>query len=453
MNTIIDLRSDPVAPLVRAADGCPELNPAPSKHTPALVWWLRINFAAMVLSVVPTALRLAGSFRVNDTWHYSATEWLTNNSAGVTRRGLIGDVLLAVPVVDTRTALVTMALVLTVVGSVGFAALVGRAVRVSGSPWPLVFWLLPGGLIMGALQADLHGLEIGLTDFRLRREALFLAILLAVVLATLRWPSRRWWPAIAVPAAGVLAASVFVHEGFAAVTGAVVAYYLLWVHPNPPAKAISIPQFGRVQQHSVPTILVFLAPTVVCLGFVMALALNGSGDLKSIWFAVDPTTRDWVREQTMTLWGVDTQVPMAIWFLGEDAAAGLGWVHAAYFQSSLWMAWATTATVMAGWVALAAWLVDATRVSVIRALTILGILAVLMLPMFAVAIDWGRWLAFIVLVASVLILGNPAGVEGRQKSPLVRSLAVLVGCTLVVAAVAIELPALGGDIWLAQLFA
>lgn len=437
MTLVARVGNGPNVPVVKHGDAPSVFRQTRVANRTSRVWWLRLNLAAMVISVVPTLFRLLGSYRVNESWHYTASEWLINNAAAVSRRGLIGELLLGVPIVDDRTALVAMITLLTVAVSVGFAMLVARAVRLTNSPWPLVFWLLPGGLVLSTLQATFHGLHIGMTDFRLRRESVFLLIVLAVVLATARWSSRRSWPVIALPAIAALTASVFIHEGFALITSVVVAYHLLWLHPNPPALWQRWPGSPWLRQHSVPTILLLIAPIGVCLGFIMAPALQMGDDLRAIWFAVDPTTREWVREQTVTSGGVDTKVPLAISFLGSDAADGVNWVQQIYFGSRAWVGWLATAAVIFGWVVICAWLVNFRRSNVVWSLaTVVGI-AGLMLPLYLVAVDWGRWLAFGTLLSSLLILGRLV-LPGSQPRPVpLKFPAILAFCVLALTAVAI----------------
>ena len=139
----------------------------------------------------------------------------------------------------------------------------------------------------------------------------------------------------------------------------------------------------------------------------------------------------------MTSGGVDTKVPLAISFLGSDAADGVNWVQQIYFGSRAWVGWLATAAVIFGWVVICAWLVNFRRSNVVWSLaTVVGI-AGLMLPLYLVAVDWGRWLAFGTLLSSLLIFGRLV-LPGSQPRPVpLKFPAILAFCVLALTAVAI----------------
>lgn len=421
------------------------------RHTSRRGWWLRLNVVALVLSLVPTTLRVLGSLGSNDSWAYAATEWLINNQGGTTRRGLAGDLLLAVPVVSDGTALVITVLALALAVSGGFAALVARVIRTTDSPWPLVFWLLPGGLILGTLQANVHGMTIAATDFSMRKEYLFLAILLAVVLASLRWSSRRAWPWIALPASLVLAAGVFVHEGLAVVVGACTVYYLLRLHPNPPAPMMTLPGPAVTRRYPVPTAMVLAAPAMVGLGIVSAITAYGGADRRATWRSVDVITRDWLPSDTVSMWGVDTGLPSAVWWLGSDTSGGVQAVATGYLHSGAWRAWAIMAVTMVVWVGAAGWLVNRNPRGLARNLATVAGIAALLVPLAVVAIDWGRWLVLLGLLASILFLSRPVSPDyPPAPAPITsRTKALVVGLVLI--ALAMVIPVAGTDFPLAGL--
>ncbi|MDQ1247166.1 MAG: hypothetical protein QG597_1536 [Actinomycetota bacterium] len=418
--------------------------------------WSRLNRVACVLAVVPTSLRVLGSLRHNGGWDYSAVEWLINNGGGLTRRGLSGDLLLAVPGLTARTVLVITVMALLAVVTAGYAALVGGAVRATGTGWPLLFWLLPGGLVMGTLQANLHGITIGTSDFALRKDYLFLAILIGTVVAAHRWPQST--PRLVIAGAGAVACGlgVFIHEALAVGTCGVLIYLMVWLNPRPLPRTItmSLPNYLSAisTQVTLPTGLVIAAPTLVGLGLLAGSWAPADTDMHVMWTTVDATTRSWVEIQTLQVGGIDTGLPPAIWWLTASPAESLHWIQAQYLDTGVWVAWAITAGGVTGWVLVAGRLVDSSPAATRRNLVHLGILAAATLPLFVFALDWGRWIVGIGLVACILLL---AGLQDPRYRPTPASFGVVSGLTaagLVGTSLVLAIPVFGIDFWLARLF-
>lgn len=459
----------------------PEVRPEvrrPARNTPQhrQQLWLRLNFAALILAVLPTTLRVVGSLLHNDSWEYSATEWLINGHGGTTRRGLSGDLLMAAPWISDGTAVVATVMTLLLAVTVGFAMLIGRAIRLSGSPWPLVFWLLPGGLIMGTLQASLHNRPGMPTDFAMRKDYLFLAILLGVVIACVRWPSRRAWPWIALTSAVACSLGVFVHEGLAYFACGLTAYYLLWRHPDPPPRTLwldpakHLPEAWRArvarvlrplsvpltQETSVraavpvPTLLLLVAPCLIALGTVIAITAGSTPDYAAAWAAVDERTRAWLSlEDPTVLWD---GLPASFTWLRQGPTAGLRWLDQVYLSSGAWLAWLLTAVLVAGWMALAVAVASNGRPAWhglrVTAVTV----ALLALPLFVIAIDWGRWLVLVGLSVSIITLADVQ--SGRRADPLapLSPLKSAATVALVVVTVLVAIPIMGSDFPLGDLF-
>ena len=250
----------------------------------------------MVISVVPTLFRLLGSYRVNESWHYTASEWLINNAAAVSRRGLIGELLLGVPIVDDRTALVAMITLLTVAVSVGLRCWwLGREAH----QLAVAFGVLAaarGPRIehpAGDFSRIAHRNDrlpttpgVGLPPDSPGGSAGHCAVVESPELAGDCIARNCRIDGVRVHTRGLCAD----HERGGRLSPAVAP-------PNPPALWQRWPGSPWLREHSVPTILLLIAPIGVCLGFIMAPALQMGDDLRAIWFAVDPTTREWVRDK------------------------------------------------------------------------------------------------------------------------------------------------------------
>lgn len=432
----------------------------PLPPTRSLTWWFRLNLLGFALAVIPSALRLAGSWGHNDSWEYAATEWLINSAGGTTRRGLSGDLLLALPGVPARTTLVvTVSILLAAVGA-GFALLVGSCIQRTASGWPLLFWLTPGGLVLATLQANVHQGSIADTSFATRKEYAFLLVILGVVLASARWPSRRAWPWIACVGLSTTVVGVFVHEALGFVTGGVLAYFLGFCHPDPPPPSTrhdpsstrrSRPSTGRRTMLA----LVLMTPIALAVAVAGTISMWSITHYRDAWSAVDATTRAWLGVATVPVWGADSGYPAAMWWLAAGPEYGIAWLDRTYLQTGAWRGWAATAAIVVLWVYLAARLLDSSARGRRHNLVSLAVVLALLSPMFVLATDWGRWVSLLGVVSGILVLGRTAMATSESVAPHARgstgTWAQTVG--LVAVSLALFIPVAGTNFFLASLLA
>jgi hypothetical protein len=416
--------------------------------------WGWLNVLAFALAVVPTLLLVLGELERNTTWGYAASEWLVNNRGGFTRRGLSGDVLLAMPWVSDQAALIATVTAVLVFVAVGFALLVALTIRRARAGWPLLFWLLPGGLALGTLQSTIHGRGLDGATLALRKEYLFLSVLLWVVLACARWPSSRAWLAIAGASAFACGLGVLVHEGLAVVTCAALMYVLFWLHPNPPQRTVRLARARSTDSPKsgllLPTPLALAAPALVALGAVSSATLHSAVDFRVTWSAVDSATREWLSLPNVQVWGADAGFPAALWWLTTRPEHGINWLARDYLDSGLWLAWAVTAVLVVGWVLAAGWLLDTSRAARRKDLISVALASAALMPLFVLALDWGRWIALIGVISAILMLGRIAlSPKHPRPSPFTPSTAAL-ALLLISVGLAMHMPVAGGDFWLAH---
>ncbi len=270
------------------------------------------------------------------------------------------------------------------------------------------------------MASDLAG-----TTAALRKEYLFLALLLGVILVGVRWPGRRAWVIVALVSSVACGLGVLVHEGLAIVTCAAIVYLMFWVHPNPPASttrlAFGRPRSPRRWQLPVPNFLALAAPSLIALGTVSAVTLNSTAQYRLTWSAVDATTKEWLSLPTVQVWGADAGFPAALWWLTTSPQDGINWLVRDYLETGLWVAWAAAAALVVVWVVAAGWLLDSRRSARTADLISLALVTAVILPMFVLALDWGRWIALIGVITGVLILGRV--VLGRPQ-PVARRLSL-----------------------------
>ena len=405
----------------------------------------------LALALLPTLLRIGGSIATNDGWEYEAAEWLINNRGGGTRRGLAGDLLLSVPGLTAQAAVVLTVTVLLVAVTVGFAWLVRSAIRRSGSGWPLLLWLLPGGLVLGTLQANLHGMSQSATSFAVRKEYLFLALLLAVVLTATYRPGRRAWWGSAAAGAVLCGAGALVHEALAFVTAVILTYFLLRIHPAPPTSAITIRRPGSPGRFVVPVALLLLAPVTLALGLVGALDAGVQADYRGAWAAVDSGTRAWLSVPTVHVWGADAGFPAPFWWLTAQPSDAVEWLVRDYLQTGLWLPWLIVAIIVPLWAFVGATLIDSTRRARVGHLTTIAVVLGAFVPLWLLSVDWGRWITLAGVFIAILILGQTV-FTGRAARPAPATVRVrIVAGALILTSLAVTVPVAGGEFWLARL--
>lgn len=387
-------------------------------------WATVANVAAAVTAfVILVAWTATGPQRNVGGWSYSAGEWLINYGSGFVRRGFAGELLLRLPAPSDLIALEVWLIGMWAAILVLFAVLVRRCMVGTGSPWVLALWLLPSWFIAGPLQMVWRGVGPSFDQFPMRKEQWYL---LVVVVAAVLWSRGRpagWRSATLV--SGLLLVGALTHEGLLIPSCAAVAL-LGW-------RATT-----GVRARLLGALLVF-APAAV--GFVAVVLNPGTAsDRMPIWLAVDETTRRWyVADATPPM---SDGVPGAMSFIGVDAREGLRSVADIYFSDGLWVWWLATAVVMIGAPVLIMAMSDRSR-SGLRALAVTtAVMVVGAVPLFVVAFDWGRWVAFLVNLIIVVSLARIASAVDPEPVAVGRWSIVLV-LVAVLVPLAVGLPELG----------
>lgn len=399
-----------------------------TRNRPIPSVWTGINAAAAVLAFGLVLGRLLVNHDPNQGWWgYSAGEWLINYGNGFVRRGLGGEIVRSLPTASDLVALELWVGLLSAVVLVLFAVLVQRGMRTTGKAWGLALWLLPSWFLVGPLQSLWHPFWVTSTQFAMRKEQYYLAVvLIAAVWWTGRPPRSAVGWAVSSGVLGVLLlGGVLMHEGLA--LPAVAALALLgWrasASASPGARATS----G----------VLLLAPAAI--GAVSVLLNPGvRADRVPVWQAVDQVTRDWYLSATNRDYApVFDGVPAAISFLGSDSGRGADVARTIFVENGLWVWWLVTAAAVLGAALVVLILSDRSR-SAMRNLTVTVLaVGIASLPLFVIAYDWGRWMVFatnlIVITGLATIVTDPAPRPARAHVVtvtvlvVVLMLAVLVG--------------------------
>lgn len=359
------------------------------------------NVLIAFLAMVPGLRVVRSTWTNNSVWAYSAGEWLISYTTGPVRRGLGGTLLSALPGPQSR-AVSVLVLVLSVVVPVLFGVLVHRAIASTRDWTPLVWWFVPGGLLMGMWQGLWQPLPDAVLVFSARKEYLLYALLLMFVLLV---PVRvAGWRGIAVFGVAFGAAAL-VHEG---VTLLAICAALAWL--------------ACVRLLDRRTGAALLLPVLVA---GLAVALSPRADAGAQWAAVDQQTQGWL----------GGAIPMSLFASGLTPQEGLALVARQVIETGVWRNWALVAGVSLGWLVAAAWLTD--RTAMRRSLAVLASLIPAAALLAVAGSDWGRWIVAATTMAAFVICGMAIQQPARRTTgpgP------VLVAAGLVVLAVLTGVP-------------
>lgn len=359
------------------------------------------NVVIAGLAAVPLLNLLARNWSLNAGWNYPAGEWLINYHGGIARRGLGGFVMTLAPW-PQRVSVIALVALLGVCVPALFAILLDRSLRLGGSALALIWWFIPGGLLLGMWQDLWQPIPSAALLFATRKEMLLYAWLLCFVLIVAR---RRSWAVLG--AFGLLLAlGVFVHEGFAlmalcaggaySVISRFAKRYALWVG----------------------------LPFLVAIGLLATIPVR---DPQANWSGVDPATQAWL----------GAEAPLSFFFVSFGPQQAMQLVHANVMATGQWRSWLLLGLLVWAWVLAATWL---NGVSMLRAYLIAA--PMLLAPTVAlcfVGMDWGRWItAGAVMASCVLIAAN----RGSSRRPT-GVFTIVVAAALVVIAVLVGVPEAG----------
>ena len=394
-------------------------------RVPAIWLGANVALAAIAFALFLGRLVINHSNNLGD-WGYSAGEWLINYQGGFVRRGLLGELLTLFP--DgwqlTMTELWVAGVWLGVVAA--FALLIGRTIRHTHSPWPLAFWMVISGFVLSQSQSLWQPFWVSVTQFPARKENLFYLLALVLALLCHRALSRNaYWVALAVSGL-VLAASAFVHEAFTL--------------PLAVSAAVLLGVAGRelTVRARIAGAAILLATGLVASVAVLVVSRQ-VGDADAVWYAVGQPVRTWLLSGGH---GALTGRADAMSFLNQDAASSFEVVNELLIGSNLWWWWLLTAVLLTSGTALLFWALDRRWGSMRRnGLIFLGIAAP-MLPLFVVAYDWGRFLAFILTLGTITALTVLNTRPRGDVAPLTARWLAVVGVVLAAMAL-VGLPEVG----------
>lgn len=374
------------------ADAC--RGPGPTSGSGRVA--LYVNALLAILAPLPAIHLLVTTAQVNDVWPYPAGEWLLNDRGGLARRGLGGAVLNVLPGTQ-RDALLVLVGVLTVAVPALFAVLVHWAINARSTWQPLIWWFVPGGLLLAMWQGLWQPLPQAALLFGTRKEYLFYAWLLCLVLLVPR--HLRSWQGI-LTFGLLLGAGCLIHEGLALLTCAGGA-----------AHAVLIRSGKRY-------LLCVGAPVAAALVCVAAMPRPDAGLL---WAGLDRPTQEWLQ----------SRMPASFFAATFSPEAAVDLVRRQVLETGNWFGWMALAVVVLLWVAAATWLTDpdGTQHLLVSAGLLLpaaGLLAV-------VGSDWGRWIATSAVMTSIVVvaaLGRMRTVSRRGRGDGIFALP-LVGLALV----------------------
>ena len=367
------------------------------------VWASRLNLVGALLTWVLLVGRLVVNHWHNyGWWSYSAGEWLINYGGGFVRRGA-GQLFLDVPGLSGIAALELWLVAQWTVIVVLLAVVIRRVMARTGSGWAIGAWLLPSWFIVGTLQ--LLWRPFGVTDlqFPTRKEQYYLMV---VLVAVVWWQRRVSWPSVGVVAALLLLGVLF-HEGFAPPVTVALLTVGWW------ATAGARP--GRRVGQAVLLVL----PAFVA-GVAVLLNPGSAGTRVRVWDAVDPATRAWYLDGDQP--PLTEGIPGAMYYLGTTARDGLHQVQSIFLANSSWVWWVINAVVVLVAVSVVVLFCDRSAGSLRRLLVPMGLILLTLLPLFAIAIDWGRWVALlanlslVVGLAGVLMAANTRPMTADRRS-------------------------------------
>ncbi len=340
--------------------------------------FLLLSFAYVAWVLLQDAAAGAHNWRQGD--------WLIHNEAGAVRRGLFGSALLRLSDMlgrDPVSVVIGLQLALLASAYLAFRALLGR---------------LPGGalrVLLAVSPAIFPVFWVADPDGALRKEVLAFAGLSMVALGG---SGRRRGPVIA--GSAFFAVGLVAHEGLVLFIPTYLGLlYLTSAHRSLPGSAV------------------VCAALVLCTGLfaaVYAVGTTGAADTGAMCRALTQRAVDGrMCEGAIGYLGLDA-AERAAHYRGIVASAEMGRFVVSYAAALACFAYMATLTS-----------------SPVRTLVALALLALPFLPLYLVAVDWGRWISFHVFTAAVF--GVSAVAAGRlrlQRTPSLAATAALVALGL-----------------------
>jgi hypothetical protein len=305
-----------------------------------------------------------------------------------------------------------------------YAWLIGSAVRRSGAIWPVLLWAVPGGVFLGLWQGQWLDLPDDLLLFATRKEHAFLLtlILFALVITSTRdvVTIRRW----ALGYGFVLFVMAWVHEGLTfvyAVGGALLAWLVVGTLANSDVRARATTAFA------------VLIPAGLGVASTLPFAEPSDAQLEQMWAAVDAPTRDWL----------GGELPAAFELMGYSLAEARAYADEQVFDGQRVLLWAVLAVYVIGWTCAALILTDCSRSGVRTTLMAAGVMALAVVPLLPVAIDWGRFIVIAASATAVVVVARqrmqPTGARPAPVSPVT----VLVAVVMVLLLASLGIPEAG----------
>jgi hypothetical protein len=292
----------------------------------------------------------------------------------------------------------------------------------------LLLWLAPVGLVLSSTQGAWLDIPTGSTLFTLRKEYFFYLILIgaAILLATPRFATPDRQVNIAIGTGFCLANGAMLQEGLA--LPATVMAALLF------AQSID----GAKRRRAVYWVS---WPPALAAGFAIGITPPKGPEVAAAWSTLDPATRDWLGDGL-------AQFPLA--FLGQSAEKGAIAVHHVYLQQGVALPYVVAGLLIVGWLLAAVRLLD--RGSLSRLLLLaLGAGLVGFAPLFLVALDWGRWIAAIMVFAVIITLGILTQEPARARPTPVTLGSVTAAVSLAVGSVWLGIAEVGTPFPLARI--
>jgi hypothetical protein len=377
-----------------------------------------IDLTAAVVAVAAFVVRVARSLQLSD-WGYAAAEWLTDYEAGFVRRGLGGQLISWIPLLDDQQGLLVIVTALFVAVVALQAVVVGLVVRRLGNAWPLLVWLIPAGPLLATVQTAWQPFPGFANQFVFRKEYLGYLILLGVAVLFLRRPDvvQRHQLPVAVVAGALFAVAALVHEALVLPAAAAAAMLMLFMVVSPRRRRV------------VAALVTFVPPTLVAMAFAAAGPL-APGSAGIIAAGLDPSIQQW-------LGGRDAiRASSPYFWLEQSGTNGIAFAKGAVIDSGAWRIWLVLAVLIAALVVVASWLADSRR-STTRPRVIAGaVIVAVTAPLFVLGSDTGRWLSALAVLTlnTVLVISAGRSSDGRSVASRSRwpiaAVVVLIALTL-----------------------
>jgi len=360
---------------------------APRRRSREYFVAVALNWVFAVLAAALPLRRLIGAYDDNNWWRYQAAEWLINFGGGPVRRGLSGQILISVPGVSDKLAVTVLVGVLVVAVPIAYALLIGSVASVNGSIWPVLLWVIPGGVLLGLWQGKWLDLPEGVLLFATRKEHAFLLLLSCYALVVTG--HRHRWARWSVLYGLALVPMALVHEALAfvyAVAGALIA----------------VTAAAPDRRERVRAALMVLVPPGITVVASLPFASPDRDQLERMWAAIDPQTQTWLGDR----------LPGPFELMSYSLTEALQYAGGIVLNPRGASLWFVLAVYVLGWTWIALALVDRSPEARKYSAGVAVVMVLALFPLLPVAIDWGR---FIVIAASSTVVVSLA--RQRMRPP------------------------------------